>query len=314
MATSAKLAILALVLGAVHFSKAEGYKCYVTQHGLTWDFVSGRDIFSLGIPTEQECRELCSAKLECKGYSWRFDDVLYWCYEFAELDGIHVCEDCFSGTLPTKFIGNCDTNPWNIIDELLTLSVEDCQKVCSDTDGCLGYSWFDETTAFQNYCFLYSECSQVKLSAGCSGGSMNCFSPLQCFDYLTLDSERRNENYPSADECDNSNSLHTSEDWQGPGYYRFIPPAGVGMSTKNPGPDHCGTSVYVYYISDDDNAMDDMKVGDEARVIACVDGKVDPSPCDGYTYIMVTKCPNNYYVYKLHDVGCFNKYCGSLEP
>ena len=111
MPTSGKLFMLALVLGAVFLSAAEGYKCHVTRQGLTWDYVNGRDIFSLGIRTEQECRELCAGKPECKGYSWRFDDVLYWCYEFAELDGIHVCEDCFSGTLPTKFSGNCDTNP-----------------------------------------------------------------------------------------------------------------------------------------------------------------------------------------------------------
>ena len=179
MATSAKLAILALVLGAVHFSEAEGYKCYVTRQGLTWDFVSGRDIFSLGIPTEQECRELCSAKPECKGYSWRFDDVLYWCYEFAELDHMHVCEDCFSGTMPTQFNGTCHTDAANVIEVSQEFTVNACHLLCSETDGCMGYTWYDETTSLEYYCFLYSECSEVKPSAGCFGGSMNCFPPLQ---------------------------------------------------------------------------------------------------------------------------------------
>ncbi len=282
-----------------NFSKrqAEGYKCYVTRQGLTWDYVPGRDIFSLDIRTEQECKELCTGKPECKGYSWRFDDVLYWCYEFAELDGIHVCEDCYSGTLPTKFSGNCDTDSGNVIDTISTLSAEDCHKVCIETDGCMAYTWFDETTAFKNYCFLYSECSEYKPCAGCNGGSMNCFTPLQCFDYLTLDSERRNENYPGGEDCDCDEADFTSEDWHGEGYYRFLPPAGVGMATKNPGLLHCGT-ISTLYISDEGNGvMEDMKIGDEVEVKFC--GAYYDS-CDVDGNIEATKCPEDYYVYKLH--------------
>ncbi len=202
MVTFSKLALLALIYVAALFSESQELKCKVDGEGITWNFVPGRDIFSLGIPTEQECRELCFGKLECKGYSWRFDDVLYWCYEFAQLEGIHVCEDCYSGTVSTRFNGNCNTNPENVIDLIFTLSAEDCNNECIDTDSCLGYTWFGGSTVFQYYCFLYKECSTIESCVGCSGGSMNCFGPAQCFDYLTLDSEKRNENYPGEYYCD----------------------------------------------------------------------------------------------------------------
>ncbi len=148
----------------------------------------------------------------------RYDNVAGWCYEFAELEGIHSCEDCFSGTLPTRFSGICDTHPDNIIDELLTSSAEDCHQACIDAAGCMGYTWWDTTTVLENYCYLYTECAEVKSCAGCSGGSMNCFSPLQCFDYLILDSETRNENYPGGYFCDTTRRPDgISEDWYGPG-------------------------------------------------------------------------------------------------
>ena len=200
MVTS-KLALQAFIFGAALWSVTQGLKCKVAGTGLTWNYVPGRDIFSVGIPTEQECRELCSAKSECKGYSWRFDNVVGWCYEFAELEGIHVCDDCYSATAPTRFNGNCDTDPENFIALMSTPSAEDCHSACTDTDGCMGFTWFDGSSIFQNYCFLYSECSTVESCVGCSGGSMNCFGPRQCFDYLVLDSEQRNENYENVDDC-----------------------------------------------------------------------------------------------------------------
>ena len=323
MATLAKLAMLALMFEAAFLSVAQGYKCKVAGQGLTWNFVAGRDVFSVGITTEQACRQLCSDKPECKGYSWRFDNVVGWCYEFAELEGIHICEDCFSGTLPTRFIGICDTDPENVMDEVLTSSDEECHNACTDTTGCMGYTWFHQSTVLPNYCFLYSECADIRSCVGCSGGSMNCFSPLQCFDYLILDCEKRNENSTNAWDCDTtihppySPKYIISEDWQGAGYYRFVPPAGLKMATKSPGPLHCSTWG-VLYISDDTNVMDDMKVGGEVEVKVCSDTESEPGSCDSlfinYFNIMVTKCPDNYFVYKLPNVRCASKFCGSFEP
>ena len=179
MATSAKLSILALVLATVFLSVAEANKCSEFRQGLTWEYVPGRDIFSLDIPSENECFLMCNYTPECTGYSWRFYGVLYWCYAFAELDHMHVCEDCFSGTMPTQFNGTCHTDAANVIEVSQEFTVNACHLLCSETDGCMGYTWYDETTSLEYYCFLYSECSEVKPSAGCSGGSMNCFPPLQ---------------------------------------------------------------------------------------------------------------------------------------
>ncbi len=73
MVTSGKLSMLALVLGTVFLSVAEANKCSGARQGLTWEYVPGRDIFSLDIRSENECFLMCKYTPECKGYSWRFD-------------------------------------------------------------------------------------------------------------------------------------------------------------------------------------------------------------------------------------------------
>ena len=314
MVTCLKLALQAFILLAALLSVSKGLKCKVAGKGLTWNFVPGRDDFSAGVQTEEECKEFCSARLQCKGYSWRpgyLNDGE--CYVFSELEGIHVCEDCYSGTVLTRFKGNCVTDSKNLIGSMSTSSEEDCQIACTNTDECMAYTWINES---KNTCFLYNECSKVEYCDGCFGGSLNCFGPPQCFDYLTLDSEKRNENYPGADDCDSTQSLDgTSEDWQGAGYYRLLPPAGNGIATRSPGPNHCGTNG-VLYISDDNNVLPNMESGDEAIIRVCNDAVGYP-PCDWTFYITVTKCPEDFFVYQLPNLlaeSCAHKFCSSLEP
>ena len=86
------------------------------------------------------------------------------------------------------------------------------------------------------------------------------------------------------------------------------------MATKNPEPHHCGTNAVVYMADEGSNAMDNMEVGEEIEVKVCIDKEEYTGPCDYETYVNVTKCPDNYFVYKLHDLGCSQKFCCSLEP
>ena len=41
-------------------------------------------------------------------------------------------------------------------DTISTSTAEECHTACIATDGCMGYAWFDQSTNFENYCFLYS--------------------------------------------------------------------------------------------------------------------------------------------------------------
>ena len=145
---------------------------------------------------------------------------------------------------------------------------------------------------------------------------MNCFGPRQCFDYLTLDSEQRNENHGGGFYCDTTQKPgYQSVDWKGPGHYRILSPAGSGIATKTPGLDHCGAQR-VFYISDDNNVIPDMKSGDEVQVKVCFDfrGLV---PCTHPTTITVAKCPEDFFVYKLFDLPvdyCNSMFCTSFDP
>ena len=318
MATMCRYVMLAFVLEAALLIVVQGTKCNVNVNGVTWNFVPGRDIFSLGIPTEEDCRELCLAKPECKGYSWKFDDVIGWCYEFAELESIHVCEDCYSGTVPQKFNGVCAANPENVISLVSSDTSEECYRACIGTEGCVGYSWLDSTTLFPNYCYLYNECSTVDACSGCFGGSPNCARPMQCFDYLNLDSVIRNENSISSADvvCDQEGYIRPSIDWRGSGNYRVVPPAGVRLSTKYPGKMHCG-GYFASWVKDDNNELIELKVGQELKVTVCMSSydEVDATKCDKPLEAVVTKCPGDFFVYSLKDVRyCHETYCGSMDP
>ena len=86
------------------------------------------------------------------------------------------------------------------------------------------------------------------------------------------------------------------------------------MATKNPGPLHCGTHGVVYMADEGSNAMDNMEVGEVTEVKVCDDYPGLPGPCDVVMHVEVTKCPENYFVYKLNALDCPQKFCGSLEP
>ena len=315
MATTCQYVFLALILKATLLIVVLGTKCNVNVNGVTWNYVPGRDIFSLGIPTVEDCLELCSAKPECKGYSWKFDDVIGWCYEFAELESIHVCEDCYSGTVPQKFNGACAASPENVINLVSSDTSEECYFSCVGTENCVGYTWFDTTTLFPKFCYLYNECSTVNACTGCFGGTPNCARPMQCFDYLNLDSGFRNEGHKSGNksnwDCDQEGFEHQSSDWEGSGNYKIVPPAGVRLSTKPPGSMHCG-GWGAGWVQDDNNVLPDLPVGEEVELSVCINGFID---CDVYERAVITKCPGDFFVYSLKDMRyCHMKYCGSMDP
>ena len=196
------------------------------------------------------------------------------------------------------FEGACVVaSPENILDEISTESSDECYLSCVGTEGCSGFTWFDKSSIFPNFCFMYNECPSVNPNPGTVSGSSNCINPGQCFDYMVLNSGRRNEHETHDDtvHCDSLTHEKTFPDWQGTGYYRFVAPAGVMLATKTPGPYHCDTHGALY-LADADNVLPNILVGDEVDAFACMDN-IEPGTCKATNPITITKCPKDFFVY-----------------
>ena len=149
-------------------------ECQTSVQGGTWNYVPGRDSSHFPISTVEDCHELCSSHPECQGYTWRFDDVIGWCFEYKELEDLHACAGCYSGTVSVKVDGACASTPENLIGAVSAESVEKCYESCTKTSGCVGYTWYDQTSSFPYFCFQFSDCSTVTPCQGCSSGKPNC--------------------------------------------------------------------------------------------------------------------------------------------
>ena len=163
---------------------------------------------------------------------------------------------------------------------------------------------------------MYNECPSVNPNPGTVSGSSNCINPGQCFDYMVLNSGRRNEHETHDDtvHCDSLTHEKTFPDWQGTGYYRFVAPAGVMLATKTPGPYHCDTHGALY-LEDADNVLPNILVGDEVDAFVCEDVE-GPVICIHKFPITITKCPRDFFVYYLSDFNpgsCHTGFCGTLE-
>ena len=134
----------------------------------------------------------CASSPECRGYTWRFDGVVGWCYEFAVLDGPIECPGCHSGTITEVLEGACLAGDDGFIEEVVLESADACAELCYDTDTCHGYTWYGKTTAFPQYCFLYSKCDEITPCIDCTSGRIDCIASPQCYNYKVLDEESRN--------------------------------------------------------------------------------------------------------------------------
>ena len=98
-----------------------------------------------------------------------------------------------------------------------------------------------------------------------------------------LNEASRNENndefqYHSDKENDVGNP-NPSPNWMGSGYYRLEEPAG--------------------WIKDDGGAIQKMQIGQEITLQGCFVWENDP--CNHKNFITITRCPGDYYVYKLYE-------------
>ena len=192
-------------------------------------------------------------------------------------------------------------------------NVEECIEFCAEKEGCQAYTWWDNTSAFINTCFLYGSCSNQVECKGCVSGRIYCIftGPDQCVNYMVLDQADRSVNnggcgHNGGDECycDRivSNS-GTSPDWQGPGFYRIMSSAGSRLPESSPGYYHCGTHVSGWL-----RGEHPQDIYAEKNMTVCFDyGSY--GNCGWEADITVTNC-DGYYVYLLPDTPyCYVRYC-----
>jgi len=296
---------IALLLGT--FLVGGAFGCRTTVIGATWEFEWGSDEEIPGIQTVDKCIDLCKEDVLCHGYTWKSNGIVGYCYKFKNLNGIHACEDCYSGTMPESLVGACAGSVDDILAQDTAENVEECSQFCYDTEGCNAFTWYDETTPFSKSCFLYAVCDTKDSCSGCSTGRINCIPslPQQCLDYLILSEDSRSNTFPNPgfNLCD---CCPPNQMWQGPGYYRFLEPAGTRMPEASPGDYHCGTIGPGWL-----NGKHPTELGLEVEMEACFHFGFDS--CFYRTDITVTYC-DGFYVYFLVEVDttyCPARYCGS---
>ena len=308
-----KFTVLFLLLGPAVLTGVQAV-CHTTTEGYTWNFQGGRDEVLYDVASPEDCLTLCFGSLDCAGYTWTSDQVVDTCYLFQHLEDIHECHGCNSGAAPNQSKGDF----FNGGPEMAVVSAEtamDCFQACADTEGCVGYTWFDQASQLPNPCYMYSDCSSTGSCDRCTSGILNCIVhlpipvPDQCTNYQVLDDPTRNRNHEEEYYCD-FEGFSTSPDWKGAAYYRVQEPAGVRIPTGGVSYMHCGTSG-AGWINDYENKIPNMKVGEEVTVRVCYSWLYDQ--CDEKNDIKVTKCPGDYLVYYLVTPPVCNlRYCAEF--
>jgi len=299
---------IALLLGT--FLVGGAFGCRTTVIGATWEFEWGSDEEIPGIQTVDKCIDLCKEDVLCRGYTWKSNDIVgNYCYKFKNLNGIHGCEGCYSGTMPESLAGACAGSVDDILAQDTAENVEECSQFCYDTEGCNAFTWYDETTPFSKSCFLYALCDTLVSCFGCSTGRINCIPSLnqQCLNYFILSEDSRSNtfSYPvDLNLCDKSGVSNSSPMWRGPGYYRFEEPAGTRIPESPPGKHHCGTGAPGWL-----NGKHPTEVGLEVEMEACFDW--DSEMCHRRTDITVTYCDGFYVYFLVEPSGCARRYCVS---
>jgi len=294
--------------------------CSLTLEGHTWQFDPENDVAIPGISSNDDCAEECLSLDWCVGYTWSLDDSAgSMCYLFHQLNGLHPCNNC-SECISGKF--NQMTGVCNPDDAEDIIAVEDadtelaCVEHCAATPGCNYYSW-SNGTIFTNKCFLFKECcNPVDSCESWQSGEMACFVQHNqdgpCNNYNILNDKYRNVIYGNTPSlCDqlsaSYNPTQKSPDWEGPAWYRILPPAGTYIPTEPPGGYKCGTNAPGWI-----NGFPALtNIGQTEEATICF--HVGNNDCFKRTKINITLCTDvktKYYIYQLpNSYYCNYRYC-----
>jgi len=304
--------VVALCLGLTLLANGSPKECMTTVEGYTWEYDTIMDEAILEVDTVDLCYNACADDTECQGYTWTNGGVVPTCYKFMhQLQGYHQCVACTSGVISQSVDGACSAEYDDILDVGPANTVEECIEFCAEKEGCQAYTWWDNTSAFINTCFLYGSCSNQVECHACFSGRINCIitPPDQCVNYMVLDDATRSVNHGGCGEnggdecyCDHRRYTFISPDWQGPGNYRIMSSAGSRLPESSPGYYHCGTHRSGWL-----RGEHPQDIYAEKNMTVCFD--YGSNDCGREADITVTNC-NGYYVYLLPDTpGCSARYC-----
>lgn len=213
----------------------------------------------------------------------------------------YVKVGCFNDEIPRalpkllkSFRGNID---WDNLQKI----VDDCASETKKMNyTCFGIQFYGECWSGKNACTTYGQ----------YGASLDCHrdpylgkhwtnfvyrlteKDPECLNYSNLTSERRSSSFrlPTDDTASCDNKLP-------PGWYRFLPPAGVQMATSPPPQGMCATPVTSWLSSEHPQVTDGIVNG-----TVCF--RWGDNMCMWSQVIQVRNC-SGFYVYKLQPT----KYC-----
>jgi len=135
-----------------------------------------------------------------------------------------------------------------------------------------------------------------------------------CNAYRNLDSPTRIKTYMSPQQdnaCDLPGRDSTSDDWFGPGWYRFTGSSGTMLATSVvPGPpeeqtNRCGTDI-PGYLKGGKSSLPTL-VGETVNAVVCFNWEI---ACRYQTNIQIRKCSTFYLYWLPNTPGCPLGYCG----
>lgn len=148
------------------------------------------------------CVDICRNTKGCSAFTWfgngyDCDDFAESCKLYSAVGQTKPCNNCTSGQVATDLCSEsfqCSIGG-NFISAVQTSTVLGCRDVCRNTPGCSYFTWYGDTTAFKNMCFLLSSCGESKPCAGCYSGPPTCQAKYcEGIEFHNLDHPTRNEN------------------------------------------------------------------------------------------------------------------------
>ena len=107
--------------------------------------------------------------------------------------------------------------------------------------------------------------------------------------------------------CDHTGRGDTSDDWNGPGWYRFTGSSGTMLATSVGSYELCGTTA-PGYLKGGRSSLPTLQ-GETVNAVVCFFSSTSNS-CFQQSNIKIRKC-STFYLYWLPDVPiCLMKYCG----
>ena len=180
------------------FSSLEGAECF--NEGVSWtvDYLQG---ITLNIPTASACLDLCTKTADCVAFTWLDSDFAIQllpesCLTYSGFGETVTCRECTSGRvadcqLCSQPVG-CQIGK-NLLDAVPGSSEVECKHMCYHKAGCEYYTWYENSTAFMNICFLLSSCENNVDCTGCTSGSHQCQTEYcKGIEYNLLEDPTRN--------------------------------------------------------------------------------------------------------------------------